>query len=97
MIQVRPNDREPEYTIKALDDGDFVHVAFIIGGSNNGFFARVLKSSSDHLRILAHQVTSDHIERATCLGWELVIPWTSILWVRHLPGTPVNCKCMEGS
>lgn len=74
------------HTVQALKEGDFVAVHLNTADLKAGFFGSVTTAGTDRLRIVVHQPVTDEFSEDSCLGWDVVIPWPSILFVRHLRG-----------
>lgn len=94
-MKVEPNHRSAFN--HALSEGDFVDVRFN-SALDSGYYGFVIWASRHRLRLKAHAAVG-RFEPAVdreCLDLDLVIPMTSIAWIRHLPGKPANCKCRDG-
>ena len=85
LVNNERNDDKP-----ALKAGDFVDVRF---RPTEGFLGYVVSASTERLRLHVHQVSASTFNASDCLDWDMVIPMTSILWIRHLPAKPMDCPC----
>ncbi|MBZ5739773.1 hypothetical protein [Nocardioides mangrovi] len=91
---IEPNDRSA-LTIKALKPGDPIEVRFnpFASAGVQGF---VVACAESRLRVKVHAtVGSLETDGDPCLNWDVIIPWTSITFVRHLKDKPVVCPCRE--
>lgn len=95
---IEPNPRNA-YIIQSLKPGDFVEVRFN-ANLNTAFYGFVVNTDAHQLRLMAHAshgfVDIDSEDPKSCLAYDLVIPKTSIAWIRHLVGRLKRCRCCEG-
>lgn len=87
--------------IQALKRGDFVSVR-LNAAPDSGFCGFVIQATADRVRLMAHEAegrldfTGTAGADENCLGLDVVVPMTSIAWIRHFVGKPADCKCREG-
>lgn len=80
----------------SLAEGDFVEVRFN-ANLQSGFFGFVVSATAKRLRLKAHGALGEFVtDREPCLNHDLVIPMSSLAWVRHIPSKPADCDCKEG-
>jgi hypothetical protein len=92
-MKIEPNIRSA-MTIKALKPGDAVEVRFtpFMTAAVQGFVV----GSETRLRVKVHAtVGALETDGQPCLDWDVVIPWSSIAFVRHLKTKAVGCGCGE--
>lgn len=89
-----PNRRNTAHDC-ALTEGDFILVMLNVGG---GFSGVVIEHTKQFLRMVAHEATRPVAipdqPPSACLAWELLVPWSSIAWVKHSETSPDACDCL---
>lgn len=94
-MNIVPNERSA-LSVKALKPGDPVEVRFnpFATAGVQGF---VVGCGESRLRVKVHATVGalEVSDAVPCLNWDIVIPWTSITFVRHLKTKAVGCPCRE--